>query len=293
MIIVRLAGGIANQLFPYAMGRHLAHKLGTELKLDISGFHVYENRKDIAFRRYALSAFNIVERFSSPEEVKALTVRDKNLLERLFRKKAGHPSSYIKEKQHHFDPSILELKGDLYLEGNWNSPKYFEDIDPMIRNDFTFREPPSERNLELIDRINSVKAVSIHVRRGDYVWNAKINSYHGVCSLEYYQRAAKYMADHIESPHFFVFSDDPDWVRGNMHLDWPMTIVDHNGPPQEHEDMRLMSLCPHNIIANSGFSWWAAWLNKYPAKMAIAPDRWFVVTKHDVSTLVPSNWIRM
>lgn len=293
MIIVRLAGGLANQMFPYALGRHLAHKLGTELKLDISGFHVYQIRKDIAFRRYALNAFDIVENFATSEEVKALTVRDKNLFERIFRKKSGRPKSYIKEKQYHFDPSILELTGDLYLEGNWSSPKYFEDIEPIIRNDFIFRQAPSERNLEWIDRINSGKAVSIHVRRGDYVWNAKTNSYHGVCSLEYYQRAVQYIADHMESPHFFIFSDEPDWVRGNMHLDWPMTIVDHNGPLQEHEDLRLMSHCRHHIIANSGFSWWAAWLNKYPAKMVIAPERWIVVAKHDTSTLVPSNWIRM
>jgi len=293
MIIVKLAGGMANQMFPYALGRHLAYKLNTDLKLDISGFQAYENRSDIAFRRYAINVFNIVETFASPEEVKALTVRGKNLFERLFLKKASRPKSYIKEQQRHFDPSILGLKGDLYLEGNWNSPKYFDDIDPIIRSDFTFRQPPSETNLKLIDRILSLNAVSIHVRRGDYVWNAKVNSYHGLCSLEYYQRSAKYIADHVELPHFFIFSDDPAWVHENLHLNWPTTIVDHNSPLQEHEDMRLMSLCHHNIIANSGFSWWAAWLNQHPDKMVIAPERWVATPKHDVSSLLPQDWIRL
>jgi hypothetical protein len=293
MIIVRLAGGMANQMFPYAIGRHLAHKLGTELKLDISGFHVYKNRKDIAFRRYALDVFNIVASFATPEEIKSLTVREKNLFERLFKKKAGYPNSYVKEQQRHFDPSILDLKGDLYLEGNWNSPKYFDDIDHIIRNDFTFRQPPLEINLELIDRILSLNAVSIHVRRGDYVWNTKVNSYHGLCGLEYYQRAAKHIADHVESPHFFIFSDDTAWVHQNMHLDGPTTIVDQNSPMQGHEDMRLMSLCHHNIIANSGFSWWAAWLNQHPGKIVVAPIRWVVTPKHNTGSLVPQDWIRL
>jgi len=293
MIIVRLVGGMANQMFPYATGRHLAHRLGTDLKLDISGFRVYETRKDIAFRRYSLNGFNIVEHFASPEEIKALTVRQKNLLEKFFRKKAGHPKSYIKEKQRHFDPSILDLKGDLYLDGNWASPKYFENIESMIKNDFTFRTPPCGKNIDLINIIQKTNAVSIHVRRGDYAWNAKVNSYHGLCSLEYYQRAVKHVAERITSPHFFIFSDDPDWIRDNMHWDWPTIIIDHNGPLQEHEDLRLMSLCRHNIIANSGFSWWAAWLNKNPAKMVIAPEKWVAVAKHDTSTLVPQNWIRM
>jgi hypothetical protein len=237
--------------------------------------------------------FNVCEDFATPEETLALTCREPDLLERLFRRKPKRPATYVKERQYHFDPAILQITGDAYLAGNWNSEMYFADIADVIRTDFTFRQPPSGENLELFNSISEVEAVSIHVRRGDYVSNPKANQVHGTCDLDYYLAAAGQIKQKVANPHFFVFSDDPQWVRQHLHLPAPCTFVNHNGPLNGHEDMRLMSHCRHHIIANSGFSWWAAWLDPRADKVVVAPRRWFRTEKYDTSTLIPGGWIRI
>lgn len=293
MVIVRLTGGLANQMFPYAVGRRLAHLLETELKLDISGFDNYEKSTDLEFRRYALGVFNVCENFATQEEIRALTWREPSLLERLLRRKPKRPATFVKERQYHFDPTILRLTGNVYLAGNWNSYMYFADIENIIRSDFTFRQPPTGKNLEVFNHIGVVEAVSIHVRRGDYVTNARANQIHGTCDLDYYRASVEWLMQKIEKPHFFVFSDDPDWVRQHLQVPAPCTIVDCNGPLDGHEDLRLMSHCRHHVIANSGFSWWSAWLNSRPNKLVVAPRRWFRTDKYDTSTLIPASWIRL
>lgn len=293
MVIVKLVGGLANQMFPYAAGRRLAHVLGAELKLDVSGFSDYAERGDIDFRRYALGVFNIRESFATDEEVRALTWREPGFLDKLLQRKPRRPRSYVKERHFHFDPEILRLQGSVYLQGNWNSEKYFADIADIIRQDFTFKQPPTGRNLELFNEISAVESVSIHVRRGDYVSNPRASQIHGTCDLTYYHSSIELIASRVQHPHFFVFSDDVPWAREHLRLAWPCTFVDHNGPLDGHEDMRLMSQCKHNIIANSGFSWWAAWLNGSQGKIVLAPESWFRVAKYNVSDLIPENWIRL
>lgn len=293
MVIVRLIGGLANQMFPYATARRIAHALDTELKLDISGFSIYGQRDDLEFRRYSLGVFNIQENFATEEEIRRLTVAQKGWMRKLLKKKARRPPSYIKEKQYHFDPSIMDLQGDIYLAGNWNSSRYFEDIDFILWREFTFKEEPTGKNRECLDKIKDFESVSIHVRRGDYVTNAKVNQVHGICDLDYYKKSIAAVAERVENPHFFIFSDDVAWTRKNLIIDFPYTIVDHNTTLAGHEDMRLMSQCKHNIIANSGFSWWAAWLNKNPDKLVIAPQKWFNTEKYDTSSLIPAAWHRV
>jgi hypothetical protein len=185
MIIVKLAGGLANQMFPYAAGRRLAHVLGVELKLDVSGFSVYEKRRDIDLRRYALGVFNIRESFATAEEIMALTCREPGFWDKLLQRKPRPPHSCVKERHFHFDPEILRLRGSVYLQGNWNSEKYFADIADIIRQDFTFKQAPAGRNLEQLDEITAVESVGIHIRRGDYVTNPKASQVHGTCDLAY------------------------------------------------------------------------------------------------------------
>jgi hypothetical protein len=225
--------------------------------------------------------------------VRALTWREPGVLERLLRRKPKRPATHVRERQYHFDPRVLQLRGDVYLDGNWNSPKYFEDVAPLIRQEFTFRQPATGRNRELLAAIDAVNAVSVHVRRGDYIADPKVASIHGTCGLDYYRACLDLIAERIRDPHFFLFSDDPQWVREHLSLKWPSTVVDHNGPLDGHEDMRLMSCCRHHIIANSGFSWWAAWLNPNPDKIVLAPRQWFSTTKHDTRDLIPAGWIRL
>jgi hypothetical protein len=297
MVIVRLIGGLANQMFPYAVGRSLAHRLGTELKLDISGFAVYRQKANLAPRSYGLDAFFIREVFATTEEIESLKVGRRSLWSRarkmLFGISTPPPVTYVKEKQFEFDPEILQLTGDVYLDGNWNSYRYFEDTEEIIRSEFTFRHPQSGKNLDLLGKIVTTESVSLHIRRGDFASNPKVNALYGTCDLDYYQRCVNDLAKRVEEPHFFIFSDEPEWVRGNLHLPFAMTIIDHNGPDQAHEDLRLMSQCRHHILANSGFSWWGAWLDRRQDKLVYAPKEWFKSGRYDTGTLLPPSWFRM
>lgn len=294
MIIVKLMGGLGNQMFQYAAGRHLSHLLGTELKLDISEF------ENDPLRNYALGAFNIVEHFASPEEVLSLTNEKRHMVARLAKRLL--PSflisqpTHIKERYSHFDKSILALSDNVYLNGYWQSEKYFLDVADIIRKEFTVKFQQTGKNFERAKVITSCEAVSIHVRRGDYITDEHRNKTHGVCSAEYYLRCVDNVKQYIENPVFFVFSDEPDWVRENLNLPYRMTIVDHNSEEQSFEDLRLMSQCKHHIIANSSFSWWGAWLNQHSGKVVLAPRQWFCKERQasrNMNDLLPDSWIKL
>jgi hypothetical protein len=199
----------------------------------------------------------------------------------------------IWEQSFCFDPEVLQLHDNIYLVGYWQSERYFADIREVLLQEFTVASPLSGRNRALADAITGCNAVSMHIRRGDYVSNATTAAFHGVCDLDYYESAIEQIDTFVDQPHIFVFSDDHAWTRQHLHLQGKVTYVDHNDPDQGHEDMRLMSLCKHNIIANSTFSWWGAWLNRNPNKTVIAPRCWFADASIDTSDLIPSSWIRL
>ena len=294
MIVTHLLGGLGNQLFQYAAGRRLAQVRGAELKLDVTGL---DNPDSRTVRHYELAPFNVMQSFPTEGDITKLTRPNSRLLPRLFhritRKGERLPMSYIKEPHYYFDPRILDLPDGVYLDGYWQSERYFADTTELIRKEVTFRESPSGRNAELAREIAECQAVSLHVRRGDYVTNQVTNQVHGICDLDYYARAVAHIADKVNRPVFFLFSDDPAWVRENIRLDHPARIVDHNDPEHGYEDMRLMSLCRHHIIANSSFSWWGAWLNPLPDKIVVAPERWFNNYDADTRDLCPAGWVRL
>jgi hypothetical protein len=199
----------------------------------------------------------------------------------------------VRERFFHFDKEILGLQGDAYLEGYWQSERYFSDIQEVIRSEFAFLSEPDAENERIGKEIQDTNAVSIHVRRGDYVSNPETNRVHGVCSLDYYIQAVRQIVERVKEPHFFVFSDDPPWVKANLFLDHRVTYVTHNFGDKSYEDLRLMSSCRHHIIANSSFSWWGAWLNPRPDKIVVAPERWFNNSNADTRDLFPAGWVRM
>ncbi|MDG5996471.1 alpha-1,2-fucosyltransferase [Candidatus Brocadia sapporoensis] len=291
MIIVKLMGGLGNQMFQYAAGRRLAEKLGVKLKLDIEMF------KDNTLRKYELGAFNIQECFAAVEEIERLTVVKRGIVEkaldRVFKRPIRRPGGYVAEKYFVFDPSILQLPDQVYLDGYWQSEKYFAEIETIIREEFTIKYPQTDKNKVLSDSIKSGNSVTVHVRRGDYVNNPETNSLHGVCGIDYYQRCIDFIITKIANPHFFFFSDDPEWVKNNLKIKYESTVVEHNGAEKCYEDLRLLSQGKYHIIANSTFSWWGAWLNKNPEKMVVAPEKWF--KKEDVNTkgFIPEDWIRL
>ena len=295
MVIVQLIGGLGNQMFQYAAARRVAYKNKIPLKLDISGF---DTMKGITKRRYELSVFNIEEKFATEDEIASLRGSDPGRLGRFIYRISGGlisnaKKSYIRQKGMGFDPAILGLSGEVYMEGWWQSDKYFNDIENIIRKDFTIKIAPDPDNKKMADSIQEKEAVSIHIRRGDYVANPEANRFHGVCPLEYYSAALEVICKNVKNPYFFIFSDEPRWAKDNLKLQYPAVYIDHNGPEKGYEDLRLMSLCKHHIIANSVFSWWGAWLSANPGKIIIAPKRWFSNPNIDTKDLIPNSWHRI
>jgi hypothetical protein len=179
------------------------------------------------------------------------------------------------------------------LKGYWQSPKYFAPIENMIRRDLRVRTPLSGENKAIAGRIGDSVAVSLHVRRGDYVTSEITSQYHGTCGAEYYYKAEQLLRDRLGRFILFVFSDEPAWAEANLRFASSTVFVRHNGPDQHHEDMRLMSMCKHHIIANSTFSWWGAWLCQNPEKIIVAPKNWFREAGHRTDDLIPPDWIRL
>lgn len=278
-------------MFQYAAGRRLTYVLGTELKLDISVFENYNLRK------CELGSFNILEDFASPREVKTLTSQKNGVLAGLvgclLRRPKDLAPSHIRESYFHFDSEILNLPNNVYLDGYWQSEKYFNDIEDVIRKEFAITVRQTGENLKLAELISSRESVSLHVRRGDYVSDLQTSKVHGTCGLDYYARAIAKICSRVDEPYFFVFSDDPEWSKANLYLSHPVIFVDHNNALTSYEDLRLMSQCRHHITANSSFSWWGAWLNSSPNKIVITPARWFNKQSFNTQDLIPKSWIQL
>ena len=286
MIIVRLIGGLGNQLFQYAAARRLAHMRKVDLKLDTLDFDGYP------LRTYHLNHFNIIEQFATAEEI--ARYKSVTLASRLRRRFLPYRlQKWVRERQFSFDPEILKLSNDVYLEGYWQSKSYFKDIEALLRAELTVNSPLRNGNQGTVGRIQNTNSVSIHVRRGDYVTDPSARQIHGLIPLDYYRAAVEEIASRIPDPHFFVFSDDPAWARDHLRYSYPLTFIDQNGVDQPHEDLRLMSLCQHHIIANSTFSWWGAWLSTNSSKIVLAPQHWFSAAERDTCDLMPSKWKRV
>ena len=292
MIIVRLIGGLGNQMFQYATARRLAEKHSTILKLDVTGFEEYK------LHRYSLHCFQAWEYLATQTEIE-LIKGNRNIFNRLKRKVISkldtkHPkNSWIIEKQFHFDAEILEAPNNVLLEGYWQSEKYFFDISDILRREFVIKYQQDFQSKQFADLIQGTQSVSLHVRRTDYVQNTLTNKIHGICDQDYYARCVRYIGDQVSNPHFFIFSDEPQWAKDNLMFDFPMTVVDCNDASRNYEDLRLMSTCKHNIIANSSFSWWGAWLNSNADKIICAPKQWFADSTRNTKDLIPSNWMKL
>lgn len=288
MIITHIYGGLGNQMFQYAVGRQLSLKLNVPLKFDISDFARYPLRK------YELHHLNIIGDVASSAEVAQYKPHPSPLQRVLarwlpLRKGAG----YVGETRFTFDPSIISLGDNHYLEGYWQSEKYFTNIADQIRQDFTPKGEPDGENARMLSDIKGQTAISVHVRRGDYVSNAKTNQFHGTTPIEYYQQAANRIQASVKDPTFYVFSDDPTWVQENIKFQANTIYVTQNGGDRSYEDLRLMRHCQHHIIANSTFSWWGAWLGEHTGQIVVAPKEWFKTESQDDRDLVPGRWLRI
>ncbi len=279
MIITKILGGLGNQMFQYALGKYLAQKHDTELKLDVTNFNNYK------LHNYDLSKLNIQNNIALIHEIEKL--KSKKFFNFIKIKKQSH----INEKTFTFDESILDLPDNIYLEGYWQSEKYFKSLREILLQEFSPKDKITCKNEKYLSKISSVNSVSLHVRRGDYISNPTANSVHGTCNLDYYSKSIDYIVSKIEKPEFYIFSDDHQWVKENLKYNHPMTFVNWNTKETALWDMFLMSKCKHNIIANSTFSWWGAWLNDNNDKIVIAPKKWFNSSDMSGKDLVPTEWI--
>ena len=288
MIIVRLCGGLGNQLFQYAAGRSLSIAHQTELVLDLGW---YKNTPaSNTPRHYELARYPIRARVASANEERLCRLYSSRILQRL--QLLRWPWNRHQETNFEFDSRFTNLKDNTYLDGYWQSFKYFEGVVDAIRSEFMPLPAPSALDQAIGDKVHVTESVSVHVRRGDYVTQKAAATVHGACPLDYYDAAMQIIERRVSSPHFYVFSDDSEWAKTNLTFPGPAMFVDHNNSATAFQDMRLMSQCHHHVIANSSFSWWGAWLNPRKDKLVIAPKKWFSDDR-STSSLTPIDWIRL
>jgi hypothetical protein len=298
MIIVRLGGGLGNQMFQYALGKHLSIINKQILKLDASGYTSTEpdTYKDI--RIYGLKNFNITAETASADEIGRYFKYYKNKwtrrlwrLSNRFFSKNYYEGSFIEEPAGNywkFDNNLLDHPHkELYISGYWQTEKYFKDIREVLLKEFTVKPPIDEKNAPLLEDIKNQAAVSLHIRRGN---NTDPKNYFGTLSLEYYTKAVKIIVEKVPDPHFYIFSDDTEWAKNNFKIDLP-TVYVGNKEAKDYEDIRLMSHCKHHILANSTFSWWGAWLAKNPGQIVIAPERYTQQADIPNPDFYPAGWI--
>lgn len=283
MVITKILGGLGNQMFEYAAGKALSEKYKCAHLIDTNSL------KRHGLHPFGLHLFNINLLEAQKADFKKLGFGP--LSHFLIRLKK-HPAYYL-EKEFNYLESFFDLKPPIYLDGYFQSEKYFKSIESQIRKDFTFKEAPDENENKYLKDISETESVSLHVRRGDYVTNAAANTVIGLISIKYYENAVKEMQGRLSNPKFFVFSDDLEWVKDNLQLPETSVFVTGNTGSNSYRDMRLMSCCKHNIIANSSFSWWGAWLNSNQDKIVIAPKPWFRDASINSSDLVPANWLQL
>lgn len=282
MIIVKILGGLGNQLFQYAAGKALAQHNKTELKLDPTGFEGY------ALRNFELQHFKIPYAVASPEEVKQLNAVSS--LQRVVSRFTSYKQTkFYKEPFFHFDENFFKLNNSVYIRGYFQSERYFAPALTIIKQEFALKKKQSPALNQFLESVEQEASVSLHVRRGDYK-AITTGDVHGILPSEYYQRAMKTLIKREPAAKFYVFSDDPEWAKTQLDIR-DATIVSGDYTKSHLEDFHLMQHCRHNIIANSSFSWWAAWLNSNPNKIIIAPKKWFNNGPKDTQDLIPESWM--
>ena len=268
MIIIQMSGGLGNQMFQYALYLKLK-KLGREVKFDSTSSYIRDNARPIQ-----LAVFNIQYPEATKEELIEMTDSSMLLKDRIRRKLKGRKSKEYREEGFGYDPVVL-TQDPAYLVGTFQSELYFQDIKEQVREAFRFDQSVMQQEtLAMKDTIQNTTSISIHVRRGDYL-NAE-EVYGEICTDAYYDGAIKYMLEKYPDATFYLFTNDLTWADFfvNARPFANIVVVKDNTEYTGYLDMYLMKHCKHNIIANSSFSWWAAWLNSHQEKTVIAPAKW-------------------
>ena len=289
MVVVYIAAGLANKMFQYAFSRGLMSH-GLDVFLDKTSFQPEWSFEDIALEE----VFPNIEIKNAPNNMFSLAYK-KDLLSRIYRRmSAFFPNNrYLMERPFIYDVLIYKKEtSNCIFCGLWQTELYFNFCEKDVRRNFVFTPFQDDQNIQLAEKMKNENSVAIHIRKGaDYL---KRNIWDGTCSVEYYNQAINYLKEHVSNPVFYLFTDNPKWVEENL-KDIDYKLVDWNpvSGKQSYRDMQLMSYAKHNIIANSTYSWWGAWLNNNPQKIVVAPKIWFNPKIEKAPYIIPERWIRL
>ena len=280
MIIVKVFGGLGNQMFQYAFGQILKCKLETEVLYDTNDFKFY------ALRNFELLNFGFSFELANDDVCSKFRVSKWPSINYFVNKILTRRSYFYEPK---IDLDRIHLQKENYFWGYWQFIDYYDSILESLREQFDLKSNLTEESSKVKNLIEELNSVSIHIRKSDYL--LKKNSYFASCEMDYYQKAIEYIKYEIKNPTFFIFSDDFEWVESNMNFKGSQYIyVKTNSVNSTIEDFVLMKSCKHNIIANSTYSWWAAYLNSYADKIVICPEKWY---NNSHKTLNRNEWIKV
>lgn len=289
MIIVKLVSGLGNQMFQYVFGRQLAIANNVPLKLDTS---FYDNQN---LRDYKLGYYKIASQIAGKADIDHV-LKTHHPVAKIQRYFSGYNKYYYQQKTPwSFDSHLTDKKkSGIYLDGYWQNRRYYTNINNSLLNEVTLAEAEVSEYGSYPIIQQDEQSVSIHIRRGDYITDSEANKLMGVLPLAYYHQAVAYIRKHVSDPRFYVFSDDLNWAADNLKLEAPVMLMDVANGEKDYIELHMMSKCRHNIIANSTFSWWAAFTNRNPGKIVIGPKNWVTVPgiNAEIDLLFP-EWIKI
>ena len=285
MIVIEASGGLGNQMFQYALYKKF-ESMNMDVYFDTSFFRSKQNLRELE-----IGVFGV--QYKSISDIEVAYIRgygyQDGIIDKIKYKLKPSKVVTYRDTIENFQPEILKMD-NVYLCGYWQSEKYFKDIRHIILKEFMFSNEIHRRTEDLCKQMKQENSVSIHIRRSDYLTEENAKVYGNICTEKYYENAMKYIAGEVENPKYYIFTDDllwaKDYFKGERYV-----IVEENRGDDSYIDMYLMSQCKHNIIANSSFSWWGAWLNQNPDKKVLAPKKWF--HNHEKEEIVCDDWIRI
>lgn len=285
MIVIEASGGLGNQMFQYALYKKL-EAMNKDVAFDTSFFRSSQNLRELEIGVFGVQYRSITDKEAA--YIRGYGYQDSVIDKIKYKLKPSKMAEY-NDTIESFQAEVLKME-NVYLRGYWQSEKYFKDIREIILGEFTFPPEIRERFQNMCKQMQTENSVSIHVRRSDYLSGQNAKVYGNICTEKYYENAIAYIENVIEKPQYYVFTDDLEWARDYFKGE-KYTIVDVNRGKDSYADMYLMSQCKHNVIANSSFSWWGAWLNQNPDKKVLAPKKWF--QNHEKEEIVCEDWIRI
>lgn len=283
MIVIELSGGLGNQMFQYALYKKF-ESLNKDVVMETSFFRSGQELRELELGIFPVKYKEITDKEAA--SIRGYGYQD-SVLDKIRYKLTPKKYKVYIDKIGPFQPEIFEME-NVYLSGYWQNENYFKDIREIVCRDFSFSDELVECNKELCHTLENENSVSVHIRRGDYLTTENTRIHGNICTDAYYANAMNYIRESVENPQFYIFTDDLEWAR-EKYRGQNVMIVEGNRNDSSYVDMFLMSKCKHNIVANSTFSWWGAWLNSNPDKLVLAPPKW--LNNFEEAQVACAEWI--